>query len=311
MPLLDGVFEALLAVFTLGMSRLSPELHFLMRVFIGIEIVTAAALWFWAQEQVIALLTFKSVRIGLFAMFVLQWPFLMGLFLDTMLWIGTQFSGNAMTVAEFRKPSSFFNAGFRATEPLFMWINNVSEGGWRSVLANLPNIIMMLIAALGIWIAFALVSIHVLIAMVLFWLGGAFLLFFIPLGVWQGTSFLAERATGAVISGGVRLGMMATILGICFPLMQAWALPTPAIGVDPSVRQAFIFAGAAAGVFLLNWIAPSFGASLFEGGPAFSGQGLITGISRPIPIVGNMIRGAADMIQGHSKLATAAQGARP
>jgi type IV secretion system protein TrbL len=316
MGLLDGILEALLGVFTLGMSNLSAETQWLMRLFIGLELVTAAAFWFWAQESVVTLLSFKFVRVGLFAMFVLQWPFLVSIFLDTMLWVGTRFSGEAMSVAEFRQPSRFFSAGFRATEPLFIWVRNVSAAGWTSVLINLANIILLLIAALGIWAAFLLVSLHILIALVMFWLSSAFLLIFIPFGVFGPTGFLAERSMGAVIAGAVRLGMMATILGISFPLMSAWALPTPTLGVDPSVRQAFTFAGAAIGVFLLNWVAPAFGASLFEGGPVLSGQGLLTGMAgvgaRGAAMASGtagLITGAADVaIKGTSKLVNSAKG---
>jgi type IV secretion system protein TrbL len=309
MGLLDGVLEALLGVFTLGMGNLQPEVQWLMRVFIGIEIVTAAAFWFFAQESVVTLLGFKFVRIGLFALFVLQWPVLVGLFLDSMLWVGTQFGGGAVTVAEFRSPSSFFSAGFRATEPLFLWMRNVAAGGWSAILSNLHTMILLIIAALGIWAAFILVALHILIALVMFWLSSAFLLIFIPFGVWSGTSFLAERSMGAVIAGAVRLGMMATVLGIAFPLMSSWALPVPDLGTDPSVRQAFTFTGAAIGVFLLSWIAPAFGASLFEGGPVFTAQGLVTGVGGGVAYGAGFVTGAADLaIKGTSKLVTSAKG---
>jgi type IV secretion system protein TrbL len=130
------------------------------------------------------------------------------------------------------------------------------------------------------------------------------------------TSFLAERAMGAVIAGAVRLGLMSAVLGLCFPLMASWALPVPAVGVDPSVRQAFTFMGAAIGVFLLSWVVPAFGASLFEGGPVLTGQGLITGIAGGVGHgaamasgVGGLVVGAADIaIKGTSKLVNSAQG---
>jgi type IV secretion system protein TrbL len=313
MSLIDSILEALLAVFTLGMSNLQPEVQWLMRVFIGIEIVTAAAFWFFAQESVVTLLSFKVVRIGLFALFVLQWPVLVGLFLDTMIWVGTSFSGDALTITQFRTPSTYFSAGFRATDPIFQWVRNVVAGGWQSVINNLHTIALYLIAALGIWAAFMLIALHMLVALVLFWTNSAFLLIFIPFGVWTGTSFLAERAMGGVISGAVRLGMLAMILGITFPLTQTWVLPAPTIGVDPNLRQAYILMGASVGVFLLSWIAPAMGAALFEGGPVLSGQSLVTGIgSGATSLAGGgsrVVTGAADLaIRGTSKLANSSRG---
>jgi type IV secretion system protein TrbL len=316
MGVLDQILMALIEVLTFGMGQLQPEVRWLMRVFIGIELVTAAAFWFFAQEQVLALLSFKVVRIGLFAMFVVQWPLLTGLFLDTMFWVGAQFSGGAMTPAQLSQPSVVLSTAFRATEPIFAWMNNIAAAGWRAVLTNLGNILMMAFAALGIWAAFLLTALHVMIALVMFHKHAAFLLIFIPFGVWTGTSFLAERSIGAIIAGAVRLGMMAMVLGITFPLLAGWRLPMPVIGLDPNPRQAFTLLAAAVGVFLLSWIVPASGASIFEGGPVLTGQGLLTGIgggiSRGVAAasgVGGVVTGAADMVKGSSTLVNSTKGA--
>jgi len=293
MGLLDSLFAPFLGILTGGLSAVDAEAKWLMRVFIGIEIVTAASVWWTAQEQVILLFANKIVRIGLFGLFVVQWPIITTMFLDTMVWTGAQTSHGELTIDEFKSPSTLFGTAFKVTKPLFDWMNKVNASGWRATMANLGTIMLYAFTALLVWLSFLLMALHVMIAQVMFYLSTAFLLIFVPFGVYTGTAFLAERAIGAVISSAVRVGMMAAVVGIVFPIMKAWALPDPALGVDPTTRQAFIIAGAAVGAFALTWVVPSWSASLFEGGAVLTGQNLVMGVTRPAM---NLITGSADLV---------------
>jgi type IV secretory pathway TrbL component len=181
------------------------------------------------------------------------------------------------------------------------WMGFIAmTGGWKAVLSNLGNILLFALAALMVWASFGLMALHVLIGQVMFYLGAAFVLIFIAFGVFTSMSFLAERAIGSVISSAVRLGMMAAVVGTAFPIISVWAMPNPASGLDPTMRQAFTFTAAAVGVFLLTWIIPAWSASLFEGGAVLTGQGLVTGVGSAAVSV---IRGAQDVAaKGSSSL---------
>ena len=153
MGLLDQLLAPFILVLTGGLGNLPAETQFLMRIFIGIEIVTAAAFWFFAQESMVTLISFKIVRIGLFALFVLQWPLICTLFLDTMIWTGAQTSRGALTVETFKSPSSLFAVAFKATKLLFDWMNLVGSS-WRGFASNLVNILLFALAALVVWASF-------------------------------------------------------------------------------------------------------------------------------------------------------------
>jgi len=282
-----------LTVLTVGTGNLSAEAQFLLRIFIGIEIVTAAAFWFWAQEQIVSLLAFKVVRIGLFGLFVLNWLFLTSLFRDSMLWAASQLGSGSITVDTFLDPSALASSGYVATKPIWDWLQNTT--GISAVL-NVGTTIMFVIALWAIWAAYQLTAINMTICLIIFQFLAAFLLIFIAFGVFTGTSFLAERSFGGVIAASIRMGLVAACVSLAYPIVQFFVLPDPNAGIDPSMRQAYTLAAATWGMFLVSLVVPSIGATMFEGGPILSAWGLLGGGLRGAAASSRVAFGTADMI---------------
>jgi type IV secretory pathway TrbL component len=293
MGLLDQLVNVFLTVLTVGTGNLSAEAQFLLRIFIGIEVVTAAAFWFWAGEQIGSLLAFKAVRIGLFGFFVLQWLFLTSLFRDSMLWVASQIGGGVITVDTFLHPSALASSGYVATEPIWKWLQNTTGA---AAIWNIGTTILFVIALHGIWLAYNLTAINMSICLIIFQFLAAFLLIFIAFGVFTGTNFLAERALGGVISSSIRMGLVAACVSLAYPIVQFFILPDPNAGIDPSMRQAFMLMAAVWAMFLISLVVPSIGATLFEGGPVLSGWGLIGGGLRAGATTSRVVFGTADMI---------------
>jgi hypothetical protein len=143
---------------------------------------------------------------------------------------------------------------------------------------------------------------HLSISLVIFQFFCAFLVIFIPFGVFSGTNYFAERAMGGIISSSIRMGLMATIVAITVPIVKTYILPDPTLDVDPTMWQAFVLAAATWGVFLLALIVPSLGAAMFEGGPILSGWSLVTGGFRGAQFSSRVVFGTADLVMGKSSL---------
>jgi type IV secretion system protein TrbL len=299
--LLSQLVHVFLDVLTVGTGNLSAETQWLLRLFIGIEIVTCAAFWFWAQEQILSLMAFKVVRIGIFGLFVLQWLFITSLFRDSMLWTASQLGGGVITVDTFLDPSALASSGYLSTKPIWDWLQNTT--GISAVL-NVGTTLMFTFALWAIWAAYNLTAIHMSICLIIFQFLAAFLLIFISLGVFTGTSFLAERSFGGVIAASIRMGLVAACVSMAYPIVQAFVLPDPNAGIDPSMRQAFVLAAVTWAMFLISIVVPSIGATLFEGGPILSGWGLVGGGFRGAAMSSRIAFGTADMIiRGASNLA--------
>jgi type IV secretory pathway TrbL component len=297
--ILTQLVNAFLSTLTLGTDQLSAEVQFLLRIFIGIEIVTAAAFWFWAQEQIVTLLSFKVVRIGLFILLVGQWFFLCALFRDSMLWTASQIGGGAISVETFLDPSLLASSGFIASETIWKWLKNTT--GWAAIF-NIGTTIMFVIALLGIWAAFVLTSLNLSISLVIFQFFCAFLIIFIAFGVFTGTNFLAERSLGGIISSSIRMGLVAAAVSIGVPIVKAYVLPDPTVDIDPTMRQAFVLAAATWGMFLISLIVPSLAAAMFEGGPILSASSMVMGGFRGFQAGTSLVFGTADKITGSSSL---------
>jgi hypothetical protein len=299
--LLSQLVNVFLNVLTVGTGNLSAETQWLLRLFIGIEIVTCAAFWFWAQEQIISLLAFKVVRIGLFALFVLNWLFLTSLFRDSMLWAASQLGGGVITVDTFLDPSALASSGYVSTEPIWKWLKNTTG---VAAVWNVGTTIMFTFALWAIWAAYNLTAVHMSICLIVFQFLAAFLLIFMAFGAFTGTSFLAERSFGGVIASSIRMGLVAACVSMAYPIVEVFILPDPNAGIDPSMRQAFILAAATWAMFLISLVVPSIGATLFEGGPILSGWSLVGGGFRGAAAGSRIAFGTADMIiTGASNLA--------
>jgi type IV secretion system protein TrbL len=183
--------------------------------------------------------------------------------------IGLKAGGSQLTLDQFQSPSTLLTLGFTATEPLFAFLVNLS--GFTAVVANLPTILLVTVAAVIIWLSFLAMALHVLMALIEFHLVAVASTLLIPFGVNRYTAFLAERSCGAVFSGAVRLLITATVTSISFPIMQTLAPPA-----EPTLNQVLSVLAAALIFATLSWSIPSIAAGMILGGPALSAGSLIT-----------------------------------
>lgn len=135
--------------------------------------------------------------------------------------------------------------------------------GLGEAIAAIPGRIIKIILALAIFIAFAFIALNVLLCFIEFYLTTALSIILLPFGVNSHTSFISQKALGAVVNFGVKLMIMIFLLGLMSTMISKMdAITNDDYGkLFESVLQACMYA-------FLIWKLPSLISGMLSGTPS-------------------------------------------
>lgn len=135
--------------------------------------------------------------------------------------------------------------------------------GLGESIATIPGRIIKIILALAIFIAFAFIALNVLLCFVEFYLTTALSIILLPFGVNSHTSFISQKALGAVVNFGVKLMIMIFLLGLMSTMISKMdAITNDDYGkLFEAVLQACMYA-------FLIWKLPSLISGMLSGTPS-------------------------------------------
>lgn len=135
--------------------------------------------------------------------------------------------------------------------------------GLGEAIAAIPGRIIKIILALAIFIAFAFIALNVLLCFVEFYLTTALSIILLPFGVNSHTSFISQKALGAVVNFGVKLMIMIFLLGLMSTMISKMdAITNDDYGkLFEAVLQACMYA-------FLIWKLPSLISGMLSGTPS-------------------------------------------
>lgn len=135
--------------------------------------------------------------------------------------------------------------------------------GLGESIAAIPGRIIKIILALAIFIAFAFIALNVLLCFIEFYLTTALSIILLPFGVNSHTSFISQKALGAVVNFGVKLMVMIFLLGLMSTMISKMdAITNDDYGkLFEAVLQACMYA-------FLIWKLPSLISGMLSGTPS-------------------------------------------
>ena len=213
----SGVIDNFLGVFTRyidsGFGLLSGEVGFIATTLIVIDVTLAALFWSWgADDDIIARLVKKTLFVGVFAYLISNWNNLAKIVFDSFAGLGLKASGTGFSTADLMRPGKVAQTGLDAARPLLEAISPLM--GWISVFENLIQIVCLLFAWALVIIAFFILAIQLFVTLIEFKLSTLAGFVLIPFGLFGKTAFMAERVLGNVISSGIKVLVLAVIIGI-------------------------------------------------------------------------------------------------
>jgi type IV secretion system protein TrbL len=276
-----GVIDRFLEVFTRyidsGFGLLSGEVAFLATTLAAIDITLAAIFWsFAADEDIIARLAKKTLFVGVFAWLIGNWNNLARIVFESFAGLGLKASGTGMSTADLLSPGRVAQVGIDAGRPILNSISGLM--GYISFFENFVQISVLLFAWIVVLLAFFILAIQLFVTLIEFKLTTLAGFVLIPFGLFGKTAFAAERVLGNVISSGVKVLVLAVIIGIGSTLFAQFTAGVG--GNQPTIEDAMSMVLAALALLGLGIFGPGIANGIVSGGPQLgAGAAIGTGLA--------------------------------
>ncbi|WP_029911632.1 P-type conjugative transfer protein TrbL [Caulobacter sp. UNC358MFTsu5.1] len=266
-----GVVDRFLGVFTSyidsGFGLLGGEVAFIATTLIVIDVTLAALFWSLGEgEDVVARLIRKTLFVGAFAYLIGNWNTLARIIFESFAGLGLKASGTGFTVADLLRPGRIGQAGIDAGRPLLESISGLM--GYVAFFENFIQIAVLLIAWLIVVLSFFVLAVQLFVTLIEFKLTTLCGFVLMPWGLFGKTAFLAERVLGAVVASGIKVMVLAVVIGIGSTLFEQFTAGFA--GAQPTIEEALAVVLAAVCLLGLGFFAPGIANGLVSGGPQLS-----------------------------------------
>ena len=286
-----AVIDQFLNVFTTyidsGFGLLRPEIAFLSAILIGIDMTLAGLFWALGGEEVVIRLIKKTLYIGFFAFLITNWKTLSTIVFNSFAGLGLQGAGATLAFQDFLQPGRLAQVGVQAGWPILQAVGDLM--GFTSFFENFVQIFILLLAWVIVIAAFFVLAIQLFITLIEFKLTTLAGFVLVPFGLWGKSAFLAERVLGFVITTGVKVLVLAVIVGIGTTLFGQFTSALPSGGQQPSIEDALAIVLAATAMLGLGIFGPAIASGLVSGAPQL-GAGAAIGAAGAV-VGGTMLAG--------------------
>ena len=309
---IDRFFDTFNRYLDSGFGLLGGEVAFLSTTLVAIDVTLAALFWAWAQgEDVLARLIKKTLYVGFFAFLIGNFHALSVVVLKSFSGLGLKASGAGVSAEDFLRPGRVAALGVSACKPLLQAAAEL--GGFPGFFENIVQIVILLVAALLVIVAFFIIAIQIFVVLIEFKLVTLAGFVLVPFGLFGRTAFLAEKVLGNVIASGVKVMVLAVIVGIGAGLFAEF---NAAAAGQPTLEEVLAIVLAALTLLGLSVFGPGVASGLVSGAPqlgagAAVGTGLMVGGMAMAGAAAAQMVAAGAGASGAGAAAAAAGGARP
>ncbi|QBM75931.1 P-type conjugative transfer protein TrbL [Sphingomonas sp. AAP5] len=247
-----------------GFGLLGGDVAFLTSTLIAID-VTLAGLW-WAMggdQDVLGKLLKKILYVGAFAFILNRFSTLADIIFRSFAAAGLTAGGGTITADDLLKPGRLAATGFTAAWPLLDQVRQLS--GFTTFFDNFLTIVVLLFAWVMVICAFFILAVQMFVTILEFKLTTLAGFVLVPFALWNRTSFLAERVLGNVVSSGVKVMVLAVIVGIGSGFFTDFT--TALAGHEPDIGQAMSLVLGSLSLFGLGIFGPGIASGLVAGAP--------------------------------------------
>jgi type IV secretion system protein TrbL len=238
----------------------------------------------------------KVLYVGFFALLLNNFKGLADIVFQSFAGLGLKASGTAMTAADLMRPGFVASAGFDASRPLLEKAGELI--GITTFFSNFVTIAVLLLAWVIVLLAFFVLAVQLFIAIIEFKLTTLAGFVLVPFALFGQTAFLAERVLGNVISSGIKLMVLAIVVGIGSSIFGTLVRPT----ADITLTQAASTILAAIAVFGLAIFVPGIAAGLITGAPQLGAGAAVatTAAAGGTVVAGGMLASGAARLAGRA-----------
>ncbi|MBV9511531.1 MAG: P-type conjugative transfer protein TrbL [Caulobacteraceae bacterium] len=256
-----------------GFGLIQGDVSGVLATLVTISIVITAILWAIDETQnVMAGLVRKVLLVGFFAWLVAQWHTLSTTVVNGFAALGLKAGGGSMSVSTFTtSPSQIVMAGIKVIQGLLQYVQKIAPGPIE-FFAHIDVVLMAIVAAIGILIAFVILAVEIVVTIIEFHIVTLVAFVTVPFGVLTQTAFMSERAIGYVVSVGVKLMALAIVVSLGSTIFDNYT-----VSADPGIGEDIGLLLAAVLMVMLALKIPAIAGALISGGPQLSASGAVMG----------------------------------
>ena len=295
-----SVIDQFLAVFSQyidsGFGLLHGEVAYLSATLIVIDVTLAGLFWAMGGEEVLAKLIRKTLYVGAFAYIIGNFNTLAGIVFRSFAGLGLLAAGSTVSIGDFLQPGRLAQIGVQAGQPILQQLGTMSHG-FTAVFSNLDMIVVLLLAWVVVVISFFILAVQLFVTLIEFKLTTLAGFVLVPFALWNKTAFLAEKVLGNVVSSGIKVLVLAVIVGIGSTIFGQFQTPA---GADPSLNHALAVMLASLTMLGLGIFGPGIATGLVSGAPQL-GAGTAAGTA--LGAAGLAVAGGAAVATGGAAVA--------
>mgnify|MGYP000732886237 FL=1 len=306
--IIDQFLNTFAAYIDSGFGLLRGEVAFLTATLIVIDMTLAGLFWAMGHatgqgEDVIAKLIRKVLYVGAFAYIIGNFNWLSSIVFRSFAGLGITATGSAITMENFLQPGRLAKTGIDAGAPILEQVGEMA--GLPEVFVNLDAIAVMFLAWLVVVLCFFVLAIQLFITLIEFKLTTLAGFVLVPFALWNKTAFLAEKVLGNVVSAGIKVLVLAVIVGIGSGLFAQFQVH-PA---EPSIDHALVIMLASLTLLALGIFGPGIATGLVSGAPQLGAgamAGAAVGAAGTAVAIGAAATGVGGAVMAGARMAPAA-----
>ncbi|KGB99490.1 P-type conjugative transfer protein TrbL [Burkholderia cepacia] len=294
-----------------GFGLLRGEVAFLTATLVAIDMTLAGLFWALGHatgqgEDVMAKLIRKVLYVGAFAYIIGNFNMLAGVVFRSFAGLGLTAAGSTVSMQTFLQPGHLAKTGIDAAAPILDQINEMA--GFPEVFINITPIVVMFLAWFTVIVCFFVLAVQLFITLIEFKLTTLAGFVLVPFALWNKTAFLAEKVLGNVVSSGIKVLVLAVIVGIGTGLFAEF----PTAPTEPSIDHALVVMLASLAMLALGIFGPGIATGLVSGAPQLGAgamAGAAVGATGAAVAVGAAATGIGGAVAAGARMAPAAASA--
>ena len=292
-----------------GFGLLHGEVAFLTATLIVIDMTLAGLFWAMGHatgqgEDVIAKLIRKVLYVGAFAYIIGNFNMLASAVFRSFAGRGLTASGSTLSLGNFLQPGRLAKVGIDAGAPILEQIKEMA--GFPEVFIHIMPIVVLFFAWMVVIVSFFVLAVQLFVTLIEFKLTTLAGFVLVPFALWNKTAFLAEKVLGNVVSSGIKVLVLAVIVGIGSGLFSEFNIPA---GSEPSIDRALVIMLASLAMLALGIFGPGIATGLVSGGPQLGAgamAGAAIGAAGTAVAVGAAAAGVGSAVTAGARMAPAA-----
>ena len=295
---IDGFLDTFARYIDSGFGLIHGDVGFLAGALIVVDVTLAFLFWTWGEgEDIVARLVRKTIQVGFFAFLIGNWNGLAKIIYLSFSGLGLKAAGSG-NASDLLHPGRIAQIGIDAGQPLLD--QAATLGGFPGIVVNFVQIAVLLLAWAIVCLAFFIIAIQLFVTLIEFKLVTLAGFVLVPFGLFGRTAYLAERVFGNVMATGIKVLVLAVIIGIGSTIFSTFIVNFG--GTPPTLEQVASIALASLTLLGLAIFGPGMAGGLMSGGPQL-GAGAAIGTGLVVAGVGAAAGGA---VAGAAGLATRA-----